>query len=88
MKGILTIMLITLCSNGFAQSKAELQEENTKMHAYSQELETKIKTIEYQLLLLKKENETLRDIMRGYIYQIDSLNTQLNLLQHESENGK
>lgn len=29
----------------------------------------------YQLAKLRKENETLRDIMRGYVYQIDSLNT-------------
>jgi hypothetical protein len=32
----------------------------------------------HQLFLAKKEIETLRKIMRGYIYQIDSLNT-LNL---------
>lgn len=32
----------------------------------------------HQLFLAKKEIETLRNIMRGYVYQIDSLNT-LNL---------
>lgn len=30
-----------------------------------------------QLFLAKQEIETLRSIMRGYVYQIDSLNTQL-----------
>jgi hypothetical protein len=32
----------------------------------------------HQLFLMKKENETLRGIMKSYVYQIDSLNT-LNL---------
>ncbi|MFT5858063.1 MAG: hypothetical protein ACI865_000147 [Flavobacteriaceae bacterium] len=36
-----------------------------------------------QIMLLKKENETLRDIMKGYVVQIDKLNT-LNL-QLESD---
>jgi hypothetical protein len=41
------------------------QVENGKMNAH-------------QLMLLRKENETLRKIMKGYVIQIDSLNT-LNL---------
>lgn len=36
------------------------------------------KLTSYELSKLKRENETLRNIMKGYVYQIDSLNT-LNL---------
>ncbi len=36
------------------------------------------KMTSYQLSKMKRENETLRNIMKGYVYQIDSLNT-LNL---------
>lgn len=36
------------------------------------------KMTSYELSKMKRENETLRNIMKGYVYQIDSLNT-LNL---------
>jgi len=46
----------------------------------------KVKNKDYDLYKIKKEAETLRDIMKGYVYTIDSLNT-LNLAQQEQISG-
>ncbi len=51
--------------------------QKAKIQELMQQVETGKMTAR-QLFLLRKENETLRDIMKGYIIQIDSLNT-LNL---------
>lgn len=53
----------------------------SEQEAQIQELLNKVESGKYtahQLFLMKKENETLRNIMKGYVKQIDSLNT-LNL---------
>lgn len=52
-----------------------------EQEAQIQELLAKVESGKYtahQLFLMRKENETLRNIMKGYVKQIDSLNT-LNL---------
>ncbi|MFK7758215.1 MAG: hypothetical protein AB8B53_14895 [Flavobacteriales bacterium] len=46
----------------------------------------KVKNKDYDLYKIKKEAETLRDIMKGYVYTIDSLNT-LNIAQREEISG-
>ncbi len=60
-----------------ATKSVEIEEQKAKI----QELLAKVesgKMTSRELALMKRENETLRKIMKGYVYQIDSLNT-LNL---------
>lgn len=52
--------------------------QKAKIGELLEQIESGKKLTARQLFLLRKENETLRDIMKGYIIQIDSLNT-LNL---------
>lgn len=60
-----------------ASKSAEIEEQKSKI----EELLVKVqqgKMTSAELSKMKRENETLRNIMKGYVYQIDSLNT-LNL---------
>ncbi len=68
-------------------SKADsLNKQKSDIKTLLNELESNKKLSASQLYKLKKENETLRGIMKGYVMQIDSLNT-LNLgLNTELEN--
>ncbi len=51
-----------------------------------EDLLKKVKNRDYDIYKIKKEAETLRGIMKGYVYQIDSLN-QLNRAQAEEITG-
>ncbi len=55
------------------QSKDEGCGKEVKLDSLLQVRTIEISSLEYQLLLSRKENEALRRIMRGYIVQIDSL---------------
>lgn len=85
MKTIITAIVLFTGITTFGQSKAELQEENTKLRTTNIQLTERVTIMEHQVLMMKKENETLRDIMRGYVYQIDSLNTRLQIIEEEKK---
>lgn len=57
---------------------AEIEEQKAKIQNLIDEINSNKKMSASQLFQLRKENETLRNIMKGYVKQIDSLNT-LNL---------
>lgn len=52
-----------------------VQEQKQKIKVLLAQLESGKKLTARQLYVLRKENETLRNIMKGYVKQIDSLNT-------------
>ncbi len=60
-----------------ASKAAEIEEQKAKIADLLDQVE-RGKMTAHQLFLMRKENETLRKIMKGYVVQIDSLNT-LNL---------
>lgn len=66
-----------LKKNGTPKQNEEIAEQQARIEELLAEVE-KGKMTAYQLFELRKENETLRKIMKGYVVQIDSLNT-LNL---------
>ncbi|MFN5910321.1 MAG: hypothetical protein ACK45H_03205 [Bacteroidota bacterium] len=58
------------------KTKADsLNVQKAKIQSLIDELESNKKMSAQQLYKMKKENETLRNIMKGYVKQIDSLNT-------------
>lgn len=58
------------------QSKADsLNVQKEKIQGLLNDLNANKRLTASQLFQLKKENETLRDIMKGYVKQIDALNT-------------
>ena len=61
--------------------KAELEAEKAKI----EELLKKMKGKDWSIYKLKKETETLRTIMKGYVHQIDSLNTINKELRAENQ---
>jgi len=61
--------------------KAELEAEKAKI----EELLKNIKNKDWTIHKLKKETETLRTIMKGFVVQIDSLNTVNKELRAEKE---
>lgn len=68
-------------------SKADsLNKQKTEIQMLLSKLETSKKISASQLYRFKKENETLRGIMRSYVMQIDSLNTLNYGLNTELEN--
>jgi hypothetical protein len=60
---------------------AELEEEKTKIEA----LLKKAKGKDWSIYKLRKETETLRTIMKGYVVQIDSLNQINGRLKEENQ---
>lgn len=52
-----------------------LNAQKAKIQELVDELDKNKKMSAYQMFKLKNENETLRGIMKGYVYQIDSLQT-------------
>ena len=62
---------------------AQLKHELKQQLLILTDAETGHKKAEHRQFLLEKENETLRKLMRGYIYQIDSLYTLLNQLSKD-----
>ncbi len=77
----------------------EIEKQKEKIQKLLDEMQSNKNMSAYQLAALKKENETLRTIMKGYIVEIDKLNTlnlqltsdldststQLNLTQEERD---
>ncbi|MCB0409169.1 MAG: hypothetical protein KDD29_03060, partial [Flavobacteriales bacterium] len=61
--------------------RAELEAEKAKI----EDLLKKMKGKDWSIYKLKKETETLRTIMKGYIHQIDSLNTVNQELRAENQ---
>ena len=63
----------------------KLAEEQARIEALLEELQKVKKSNRWQIHKYKKELSTLREIMKSYIYQIDSLNTMnINLRQENS----
>ncbi len=60
---------------------AELEAEKVKI----EDLLEKVKGKDWSIYKLKKETETLRTIMKGFVVQIDSLNTANKVLRAEKE---
>lgn len=60
-----------------ASKAKEIEEQKAKIEELIAQVD-RGKMTGYELAKMRKENETLRSIMRSYVYQIDSLNT-LNL---------
>lgn len=67
---------------------AELEQEKEKIKELLEEIKNIKKANAYQINQYKKELQTLRDIMRSYIVQIDSLNTRNKLLTEENRKVK
>ncbi len=61
-----------------ASKSVELNEQKAKILQLQEDLQKNKNLSAHQLMLARKEIETMKQIMRGYIVQIDSLNT-LNL---------
>jgi hypothetical protein len=53
----------------------KVEEQKSKIQSLINQLNSGKKLSAQQIYTLKKENETLRNIMKGYVKQIDSLNT-------------
>lgn len=67
---------------------SELEEEKTKIKEMLDEIKNLKSANYYQISQYKKELGTLREIMRSYIVQIDSLNTRNKLLVEENKQVK
>ena len=83
MKQLLTLLLILGTHQVMGQTECEKRLSLQEIEI--QKMYDSIKINEYKLNLLQKENEALRDIMKGYVIQIDSLNTELIQLKYEHE---
>lgn len=70
------------------QISGELQAEKEKIKQMLDEIKQMKSANSYQISQYKKELNTLRDIMRSYIVQIDSLNTKNLLLAQENKQVK
>ncbi len=66
-------------------SNSALQAERDANLAQLEELQKKVKSGNYNIKKLQAEAETLRGIMKNYIYQIDSLNTMNKQLAMERD---
>lgn len=67
-------------------SKADsINVQKAKIQSLIDEMDRNKNISAHQIFLLNKENETLRKIMKGYVYQIDSLNTANYKLQSDLE---
>lgn len=67
---------------------AELEQEKNKIKELLEEIKNIKAANAYQINQYKKELNTLREIMRSYIRQIDSLNTRNKLLTEENRKVK
>ncbi|MCX7862482.1 MAG: hypothetical protein N2449_05750 [Bacteroidales bacterium] len=66
----------------------ELEKEKEKIKELLEEIKNIKKANAYQINQYKKELQTLREIMKSYIVQIDSLNTRNKLLTEENRKVK
>lgn len=71
-----------------AKISAELEQEKNKIKELLDEIKNIKSANAYQINQYKKELGTLREIMRSYIVQIDSLNTRNKLLTEENRKVK
>ncbi len=71
-----------------SQISGELEQEKTKIKEMLDEIKGLKNANSYQIGQYKKELGTLREIMRSYIIQIDSLNTRNKLLSEENKQVK
>ena len=83
MNKICVIFILFFVSNSFAQSSSLNAKDTLMLQAIVDSMKNELKrqsneSSSKSTRELKKENETLRGIMKGYVMQIDSLNT-LNL---------
>ncbi|MBK9175167.1 MAG: hypothetical protein IPM46_02285 [Flavobacteriales bacterium] len=86
-KDDVTAMLESMLSS-YDTLKTENEEIKTEMELQKQQIEElldKVKRGNYDLAKAKKEAATLRDIMKGYIYTIDTLNQRNQLLTAEKQ---
>jgi len=67
-----------LMEMGTPEQNAKIAEQKARIEQLVEEMDSNKKMSIYTISKLKRENDELRDIMRGYVYEIDSLNT-LNL---------
>lgn len=84
-KDDVTAMLESMLSS-YDTLKTENEEIKTEMELQKQQIEElldKVKRGSYDLAKAKKEAATLREIMKGYIYTIDTLNQRNQLLTAE-----
>jgi hypothetical protein len=84
-KDDVTAMLESML-NSYDTLKTENDQIKTEMELQKQQIEElldKVKRGNYDLAKAKKEAATLRDIMKGYIYTIDTLNQRNQLLTAE-----
>ncbi|HNV95627.1 MAG TPA: hypothetical protein PKG63_04065 [Bacteroidales bacterium] len=77
----------TLKTNN-SKISAELDQEKNKIKELLEEIKNIKSANAYQINQYKKELGTLREIMRSYIVQIDSLNTRNKLLTEENRKVK
>ncbi|MDG1330785.1 MAG: hypothetical protein P8P74_00530 [Crocinitomicaceae bacterium] len=91
-----------LLEKGSPAQNDSIAAQKARIEELVEELESGKKMTAYQISKLRKENETLRTIMKGYVYEIDSLNTlnlkltsdldststQLNLTKEERDAAK
>jgi predicted nuclease with TOPRIM domain len=70
------------------QISGQLEQEKTKIKEMLEEIKGLKSANYYQISQYKKELGTLREIMRSYIVQIDSLNTRNKLLVEENKQVK
>ena len=69
-----------------AEVNAKLEEEQARIESLLEELKKVKRNNSWQIHKYKKELSTLREIMKSYIYQIDSLNTMnIDLRQKNSK---
>ncbi|MFK7783696.1 MAG: hypothetical protein AB8B56_01200 [Crocinitomicaceae bacterium] len=93
MKCILLGGLLLIAANSFSQSKKKqieiLQHQLDSISdanlMLAKTAEEQIESVRLSIKKLNKENEVLREIMKGYIYQIDELNAQNIELRAEND---
>ncbi|GAB5418314.1 MAG: hypothetical protein Crog4KO_15820 [Crocinitomicaceae bacterium] len=67
-----------LMEMGTPEQNEKIAAQKARIEQLIEEMDSNKKMSIYSISKLKRENDELRDIMRGYVYEIDSLNT-LNL---------
>lgn len=77
---------ITIENDSLNEGIIEQKERIEKLLSEVDQLNVRDKNFRWEIDKLKKENGTLRDIMKGYLVQIDSLNQANQFLTEQNEN--
>ena len=77
---------ITIENDSLNEGILEQKERIESLLAEVDKLNVRDKNFRWEIDKLKKENGTLRDIMKGYLVQIDSLNQANQFLTEQNEN--